>query len=145
MASSLSEDWRVEYRELSEDFRVYVQMGWQATFAVLFGDALVVSYISSFRTSAPAVFSTVMFLTGFVTILMGWETIKWIVRSGSRIGRMRTLDRRHGFTRFAETEVWYLRIGIGKGLVGVLMLAGAILIAIAVINFQDANLLQRFV
>jgi len=119
-----TEDWRVEYEQLSEDFRFYSQMGWEATFAVLFGDALVASYVVPLHSSHAPLSDLILLLVGFATVLMGWETVKWIYRSRVRLKRMRDMDRAHGFVRFASKEPLHARLGTEWGLAATLILVG---------------------
>ena len=119
-----TEDWVVEYEQLSEDFRFYSQMGWEATFAVLFGDGLVAAYVVPLHATYPSLSDLLLLLVGLATVLMGWETMKWIYRSRVRLKRMREIDRAHGFVRFASQEPLHARLGTEWGLAAILILVG---------------------
>ncbi len=127
--SRVSEDWKEEYEQLSEDFRFYSQMGWEATFAVLFGDALVAAYIVPLLSTRRSLADLILLLVGFATILMGWQEVKWIYRSRVRMMRMKEIDRTHGFVRFATEEPLRVRLGTEWGLAAILFLVGVSIMA----------------
>lgn len=125
MASSPGrEDWKEEYEQLSEDFRFYSQMGWEATFAVLFGDSVVVSLVVPLHSSYSSLADLMLLLVGFATVLMGWQTVKWIYRSRVRMLRMQEIDRAHGFVRFSTKEPTHIRLGTEWGLAAILIMVG---------------------
>jgi hypothetical protein len=129
------DDWKTEYEQLSEDYRSYVQMGWQATFAVLFGDALVLSYFVPLHVSHAAFFDAVCVVLALITYLMAWETMKWIVRSDQRVNRLRVLEGPHDFHRFSEREAWGLDWHIGWVLLLVMWAVSFALFAMPVVNY----------
>jgi hypothetical protein len=99
---SSTDDWKVEYQQLSEDFRFFIQMGWQATVAVLAADGLLVGTVLSVHPSRWLGF--VPFVGAALTFLMAGETLKWDKRFKSRLLRLQQYDRLHNFGRFYVNE-----------------------------------------
>lgn len=120
--STLPSDWRVEYEQLSEDYRFFVSMGWQATVAVLAVDGLVLGSATTLKN--PILFGLVTLMAGILTILMGLETRKWGMRNESRVRRLAYCDQRKGFTRFYPQEKGFLSLRLGVGLFILMMFVG---------------------
>ncbi len=76
---SANDDWKEEYRELSEDYRHLVVMGWQASIAVLIGYFVAIG--SVMLTKNPTIISVTFYFAGVITPIMAYKTPKWIWRS----------------------------------------------------------------
>jgi len=120
---TLPENWKVEYEQLSEDYRFFVKMGWQATVAVLAVDGLVLG--SAITMKKPVVLFALFSIAGILTILMGLETNKWRIRNDSRIDRLKWYDRKWThFQRFCREEKGSLTWPVGTALAILMILVG---------------------
>jgi hypothetical protein len=115
MKPTLDDKWKAEYEQLSDDFRFYVQMGWQATVAVLATDGLIVSAVVSAKEVRP-IFGVLPLIGAILTILMALEEEKWTRRTKGRVLILKTYDRAHGFGRFSTEEKGFLTWPLGRWL-----------------------------
>jgi hypothetical protein len=123
--NSDSDDWKIEYEQMSEDIRSYSNLGWQAPIAVLVGDALILGPIATVGRHVVIDFF-LLILTGSLTLLMAWVTSKWIIRSNRRARRIAELEKAHNFKRF-EQESTFLSFPIGWILALIMVLVGTTL------------------
>ena len=121
-------DWTIEYAQLSEDFRKMTDLGWQATVAVLVGDALIVSAAHSLGGAGLA--GLVLWVGGAISVLMAWTSAKWTARGRKKVERLRKYDKAKSFNRFAEKEPGWMSFPTGWLLAGLILLVGAALLAV---------------
>lgn len=119
---TLPQEWKVEYEQLSEDFRHLVSMGWQAPVAVLAIDGVIIG--STMTLKSPPVFFVLYSIAGILTILMGLSNLKWTIRNKKRADRLGYYDKEMGFKRFHPRENWFLRFSLGTVMFILMMAVG---------------------
>src|SRR5437867_6431018 len=124
-----SDDWKTEYDQLSEDYRHYVTMGWQATVAVLLADGVVLGLAD--HDLHILQLCLIYAVAGALTIMMGIETLKWTRRGQDRINRLREIERQ-GFRRFSPEEHGFRNWGLGYGLFILMMIVGCVLAGLSI-------------
>src|ERR1700721_2159343 len=101
-------DWQLEYQELSEDFRHLRTIGWQAPFAVLALDGvLLVPAIDALKENSPLAIcgaASLMLVGGLFTLFIGIDVFKWIRRGDVRVERLEKYERQAGFGRYFPKE-----------------------------------------
>ena len=120
--SPLPEDWKAEYEQLGEDYRLFISTSWQATVAVLAVDGLLIG--SAMSLNGP-ISSALLLIAGILTITMALTSLKWILRVRSRVKRLAYYDRRKGFTRFYPKERGFLTWPLGIVLFVLMITVGA--------------------
>lgn len=147
----MADEWdRLEYEQASEDFRFYVQMGWQATVAVLIGDGIIVGTIASIA-KVPTWIWVVPFASAILTLLMLLETHKWTIRTKLRIDILTRHDKARydqdndsQERRFYPEETGFPTWKIGKALEALMLFTTIGLFGFSgYLFFQIWNLLCR--
>jgi hypothetical protein len=129
---SSPDDWAVEYRELSEDSRYFVQMIWQATVAILALDALLIAAIPTTEVVSSELnrfFGLLPVLGSTLTVLIAVQVRKWQIRWHTRIERLKAYDRMKGFGRFYFEESGMLKFPLEPTFITVLALVAFGLLA----------------
>jgi hypothetical protein len=92
------DDWEVEYNQLSDDYRFFIQQSWQSTVAVLAVDGFLVGGILQLKPN---------FFLGFLplaasilTLVMAIQVRRWHLRWFERLTLLGRYDRAKGFQRF---------------------------------------------
>lgn len=116
------DDWKTEYEQLSEDMRHFTNVGWQATVAVIVGDALILTPAIGAKTLW--ISFSLLYVAGTLTILLAWTSIKWAVRSKRIRERLKELGGRHGFDKFSKPEEFLLDFPVANLAIGLMLVVG---------------------
>jgi hypothetical protein len=126
--STKNEYWDTEYHELSEDFRHLRTVGWQAPFAVLALDGVMLVPVTSLAGDntflAFVSASLLLFVAGLFTIFMGIDVLKWIARGDIRAQRLAEYDRQAGFGRYFPDEPLWMKTPVAKGMAWLVLVVG---------------------
>jgi hypothetical protein len=129
-----SEDWKIEYEQLSEDYRFFVQLAWQSQVAVLAVDGVLVGTVINIKNPSNML-GFVPLLGALLTITMLIQQRKWILRWKLRIQRLKTYDRMKGFGRFYFEESGFLKFPLEPAFPALMILVSAGLFVYAAILF----------
>ena len=139
------EHWKVEYNELSEDFRHLRTVGWQAPFAVLALDGIMLlpafSLLANHTLLSDFGASMLILVSGLFTVFIGIDVFKWIERGDVRRKRLAKYDCQIGFGRYFPDEAWWLKLPMAKGMAWLVVVVGfgLIIFSIALLGNSIAS------
>jgi hypothetical protein len=93
------DDWKEEYKELSEDYRFFVQIGWQSTLAIFGVDGILIGAVIQAHFQSPTLGLLPLFGAA-LTFIMASQQYDWNKRWIERINLLYQHDWRHGLNRF---------------------------------------------
>jgi len=118
------DDWKLEYKEASEDYRFFVQVVWQSTLAVLAVDGVLVGAVIQVHM-LNVILGFLPLLGALLTFIMASQQKDWNDRWMERIAILQDYDRRHQFRRYLHISRGYplrgyafltLQVAVGVGL-----------------------------
>ena len=136
-------NWKVEYEQLSEDFRHLRTVGWQVAFAALAADGVLLGAIPSLldRGLIGGLASAFLLIVGgLFSVIMGLEIVKWVKRGSVRVKRLEEYDKLAEFGRYFPRETGLLTWPTGTWLARLIASVGLILLiaSLFVIGFSIA-------